>query len=232
MGQKKLIRFEEIKTFPNVLIYPDSIVGKWSEHFGNTHPVTLELACGKGDYTLALAERFPEENFIGVDIKGNRLWKGARTALDKPLYNAAFLQARIDHLDEYFAFSEVKEIWITFPDPFLRISKAKKRLTHARFLHIYHRILMPGGKIHLKTDSSELYHFTQEMIRENRCTLHKDIPDVYAQEAAPDILKEIKTFYEQRHLAEGRTIHYLQFTLPDALPPLPIKEKQYEQIHS
>lgn len=226
MGQKKLQRFEEITGFPNVLIYPENISGKWAHHFGNNHPVTLELACGKGEYTLGLARLFPQRNFIGVDIKGNRIWKGAKTALEEKLTNVAFLRVQIDKLDQYFAENEVEEIWITFPDPFLRLSKAKKRLTHIRFLHIYHRILISQGKINLKTDSPELYAFTKDMIEENHCRLLEDIPDVYAQNDVPEILN-IKTFYEKQHLKAGKTIRYLQFSLPSALPPLPVKKKDH-----
>ena len=217
MGQKKLARFAEIETFPNVLIYPEEMPGKWKNHFGNNNPVTLELACGKGEYTLGLSRLLPKENFVGVDIKGNRIWKGARTALDAGLKNVAFLRIQIDHITRYFAPGEIKEIWITFPDPFLRKSKAKKRLTHSGFLHLYHQILRPGGKIHLKTDSPELYAFTKEMIIENNCTLHTDLPDVY--EGETNEVLEIKTFYEKSHLKEGRTIRYLQFSLPEVLPP-------------
>lgn len=223
MGQKKLQRFEEITRFPNVLIYPENISGKWVHHFGNNNPLTLELACGKGEYALGLARLFPQQNFIGVDIKGNRIWKGAKTALEEKLTNVAFLRIQIDKLDEYFAFNEVQEIWITFPDPFLRASKAKKRLTHSRFLHIYNKVLKPGGKINLKTDSSELYAFTKEMITENHCRLLEDMPDVYTK-GANEILN-IRTFYEKQHLEAGKTIHYLQFDLPLELPPLPVKER-------
>lgn len=231
MGQKKLARFAEIETFPNVLIYPSNMQGQWKRHFDNNHPITLELACGKGDYTLGLARLFPKENFIGVDVKGNRIWKGARTALDEGLDNAAFLRTQIDHIVNYFAPGEVKELWITFPDPFLRESKAKKRLTHSRFLRLYHHLLQPGGKIHLKTDSSDLYAFTKEMIVENNCTLKEDIPNVYEGEIS-DVLK-IQTFYERNHLKEGRTIHYLQFTLPEVLPVSDlIKKSQHEPINS
>lgn len=225
MGQKKLIRFEEIKTFSNVLIYPQHMQGKWREHFGRSGAITLELACGKGDYTLELARRFPEENFIGVDIKGNRIWSGARTALDEGLGNVAFLRTSIDRLDSYFLPAEVKEIWITFPDPFLRASKAGKRLTHPRFLHLYHRVLQPGGLIHLKTDSPELYAFTREVIAENNCSLLKDIADVHGTDSGE--LLGIKTFYEKMHLENGRTIRYLQFTLPPVLPPLPVKKARH-----
>lgn len=224
MGQKKLQRFEEITHLSNVLIYPEDISGKWALHFGNDNPLTLELACGKGEYATGLAKLFPERNFIGVDIKGNRIWKGAKTALEEKLSNVAFLRIQIDQLDRYFARNEVQEIWITFPDPFLRASKAKKRLTHARFLHIYRRLLVPEGKIHLKTDSPELYAFTREMIEENHCRLLKDLPDVYA--VPVDKTLDIKTFYEKQHLEAGKTIRYLQFVLPDELPPLPGKERK------
>lgn len=222
MGHKKLIRFEEIKTFPNVLIFPEGMKSRWRDHFQNPHPITLELACGKGEYTLALARLFPERNFVGVDIKGNRIWKGAKTALEEKLPNVAFLRVQIDHIDTYFSTGAISDIWITFPDPFLRKSKAKKRLTHPRFLQLYQKILRPGGHIHLKTDSPELYAFTREVIRDNSCLLHRDVADVYA--AGPDTLLGIKTFYERMHLQEGRTIRYLEFSLPDKLPPVFLKK--------
>lgn len=225
MGQKKLIRFEEITTFPNVLIYPEDMPGRWAAHFGHAYPLTLELACGKGDYTLGLARCRPQENFIGVDVKGNRIWKGAKTALDEGLSNVAFLRTQIDHLDRYFAAGEVADIWITFPDPFLRQSRAKKRLTHPRFLHLYHRVLAPGGRIRLKTDSPELFAFTLEVIRETGCILHRRVEDVYA--APPEPLLRLQTFYEQMHLRAGRTIRYLEFSLPAVLPPLPPKKKAH-----
>lgn len=234
MGQKKLIRFEEIKSFPNVLSYPESPAVSitvapidWPHHFGNSHPLTLELACGKGDYTLGLARLYPQENFIGVDIKGNRIWKGARIALNEKLENVAFLRTQIDHLDHLFEPESVREIWITFPDPFLRQSKSKKRLTHPRFLHVYQRLLIPGGKIHLKTDSPELYEFTKEVIEENNCGLLRDIADVY--QAHTDPVLQIKTFYEQMHLQQGRIIRYLQFTLPETLPPIPLRHAQQDK---
>lgn len=228
MGQKKLIRFEEIKTFPNVFIFPKNMKGEWvASHFKNEHPLTLELACGKGEYTIEMARRFKDKNFIGVDIKGNRIWKGAKISLEEELDNAAFLRIQIDHIEEYFSEREVSDIWITFPDPFLRKSKAKKRLTHLRFLHHYKKILQPQGRIHLKTDSNELYKFTQEVIADNNCKLHKDISDVYASDHG-ELLK-IKTFYEKMHLADGRTIRYLEFSLPDTLPPLPLKKKIDEE---
>lgn len=215
MGQKKLQRFAEIETFPNVLIYPEGMKGQWAAFFRNDHPLTLELACGKGDYTLALARRFPGRNFLGVDLKGNRIWRGAKTALEEPLPNVAFLRTQIDKLDQYFAPGEIAELWITFPDPFLRKSKSKKRLTHPRFLQLYQPLLAPGASINLKTDSPELYEFTREVTAACNCTLLEDIPDVYALPEVPPLL-QIKTFYEGMHLSNGRTIRFLKFTLPDA----------------
>lgn len=215
MGQKKLQRFADIETFPNVLIYPEGMQGKWKEHFGNDQPVTLELACGKGDYALGLGRMFPERNFIGVDLKGNRIWRGAKTALDEQLANVGFLRTQIDHLQNYFAAGEVAEIWITFPDPFLRASKAKKRLTHPKFLAIYQPLLQPGATINLKTDSAELYNFTKIVIDAVGCGLQEDVADVYANpHSIPPVLK-IQTFYEGMHLADRRTIRYLRFTLPE-----------------
>src|SRR6266496_6106024 len=133
MGQKKLIRFEELKTFNNVLQFPQGIQGKWKEYFKNTNPIILELACGKGEYAVGLGQLYPSKNFIGVDLKGNRIWVGAKKALQNDLHNIAFLRTQIDQIAEYFSKNEVAEIWITFPDPQLRMSKAKKRLTHPKF---------------------------------------------------------------------------------------------------
>ncbi|RPE13315.1 tRNA (guanosine(46)-N7)-methyltransferase TrmB [Chitinophaga lutea] len=213
MGQKKLQRFAEIETFPNVLIYPQNMQGAWAKHFDNNNPLTLELACGKGDYTLGLARRYPAGNFLGVDLKGNRIWRGAKTALNEKLANVAFLRTQIEQLTDYFAPQEVTDIWITFPDPFLRQSKARKRLTHPRFLALYQQVLKPGGTINLKTDSAELYHFTQQVVAAVGCPVLEDIPDVYALDPVPELLR-IQTYYEGMHLADGRTIRFLKFTLP------------------
>ncbi|WP_341842436.1 tRNA (guanosine(46)-N7)-methyltransferase TrmB [Chitinophaga caseinilytica] len=215
MGHKKLQRFAEIETFPNVLIYPKDMPGKWNSHFGNSHPLTLELACGKGDYTLGLARKYPEENFMGVDLKGNRIWKGAKTAIDQNIANVAFLRTQIEQITDYFAPGEVKDIWITFPDPFLRQSKSKKRLTHPRFLALYQQLLGDGGTVNLKTDSTELYTFTKMVIARMGCRLITDVPDVYALSPVPELL-QIQTYYEGMHLADGRTIRFLKFALPAA----------------
>lgn len=213
MGHKKLIRFEEIKTFPNVFQYPEGMQGKWSDFFKNEHPVILELACGKGEYTIGLAEKYPDKNFIGLDLKGNRIWKGAKRAIQNKLENVAFIRTQIEMVADYFAANEVSEIWITFPDPQLRQSKAKKRLTHPRFLVEYEKILKPGGKIHLKTDSPDLYDFTKEVIDWCGLTLEQDIADVYATPELHDDLK-IKTYYESLNISGSNKIFYLCWTLP------------------
>jgi len=216
MAQKKLIRFAELKTFRNVLENPKDMPGKWNDFFVNKNPIILELACGKGEYAIGLAELFPEKNFIGVDLKGNRIWVGAKKALDQNLGNVAFLRTQIDKIDEHFAKEEVSEIWITFPDPQLRKSKAKKRLTHPKFLRQYLQILKPGGLIHLKTDSPDLYLFTKDVIELYGCTVLTDYHNVYALENVPDILK-IKTHYEKLDIAKSNRIHYLCFSLPQDL---------------
>src|SRR5688572_26187669 len=147
MGQKKLIRFAEIATFPNVLEHPSNMPGKWKDFFKNDNPIILELACGKGEYAVGLGSMYANKNFIGIDLKGNRIWAGAKKALAQNLNNVAFLRTQIDKLTDYFAPDEISEIWITFPDPQLRISRAKKRLTHPKFLRVYQQILKPEGKI-------------------------------------------------------------------------------------
>ena len=145
MGQKKLIRFAEIKTFPNVFQYPVGMQGKWKDVYKNDNPITLELACGKGEYAVGMGRLFPNDNFMGIDMKGNRIWVGAKTALAEGLQNVAFMRTHIDKITDYFLPGEIKNIWLTFPDPQLRISKAKRRLTHPKFLRLYQQILAPGG---------------------------------------------------------------------------------------
>jgi len=213
MGHKKLIRFRAIDNFTNVLQYPENMRGNWHTHFKNTNLVTLELACGKGEYSVNLGRQHNDRNYIGIDIKGNRMYAGAKIALDEGLANVAFLRIQIGQITEYFAPAEVYEIWIIFPDPFLRKGKAKNRLTHARFLYAYQQLLKPGGLIHLKTDSRELYDFTLETIGEEGCTIHENIADIYGQNKATGPLS-IQTFYEKSHLADGRTIYYVSFSLP------------------
>jgi len=214
MGQKKKIRFEAIHGFSNVRQYPENMAGNWSEFFGNDHPIILELACGKGEYSLGLGQAHPEINYIGVDIKGNRIYHGAKKALDLGLGNIAFLRAPITRLTTYFAPREIQEIWIIFPDPFLRESRAKNRLTHPRFLSLYQELLPPGARIHLKTDSEALYRFTLETLEDQKAIIHEQVFDIYAEGRAHGPLA-IQTFYEKMHLEDNRKIKYISFTLPE-----------------
>lgn len=217
MGHKKLIRFEEIKGFKNVLQYPEDMKNKWKSFFPHPYPITLELACGKGEYTLGLSRLYPTRNFIGVDIKGNRIWKGAKTALEEGLENAAFLRTHIDKIEQYFAEGEVEEIWITFPDPQLRWSHMKKRLTHPKYLRKYKNILQKNGKIHLKTDSPDLFHFTMKVIEMYELPLFEHCDNVYAQESISEEL-QIKTYYESLDIAGKNRVHYICFGLKNDLP--------------
>ena len=229
MGQKKLARFAAIKTYHNVLQYPEGMAGKWNEFFHNNYPITLELACGKGEYSTGLGKEHKDRNFIGVDVKGNRIYIGAKKAIAEKLDNVAFLRTQIGQLTQYFLPGEVAEIWIIFPDPFLREGKAKNRLTHPRFLSLYQKVLRPGSRIHLKTDSKELYDFTLESIAETGCTIHEDIADIYGRGKATGPLA-IQTFYEGMHLKEGRTIYYISFSLPETAIVLPPKKKKEAEM--
>lgn len=237
MGQKKLVRFAEIETFPNVLQYPDDIKGNWGQFFKNDNNITLELACGKGEYATGLGKLYPKKNFIGVDLKGNRIWVGAKKALQEKLDNVAFLRTQIDMIGNYFDQKEVSEIWITFPDPQLRLSKIKKRLTHPKFLRMYQQFLIPGASIHLKTDSPVLYHFTKLVIDMYACKLLTDMEDIKnAPETVPEL--RIKTHYESLDIAQSQKVHYLCFSLPDSLAgtekdvELKEKLKEYERAAS
>ncbi len=229
--RNKLQKFAELLTFPNVYENFDvkqpaltqfgkeevALQGKWNEkHFKAQHPITLELACGRGEYTLALARRYPNRHFIGVDVKGARIWKGARIALEEKLENAAFLRTRIECLHYFFAPGEVDEIWITFPDPFPRKSKANRRLSSAFFLDIYRKILRPGGLIHLKTDDPGLYEFSLETWQQTPdLQIHYAHEDIYARELPfPELA--IRTYYEEMHLKDGRKIKYLRGSLGKA----------------
>ncbi len=226
--RNKLLKFAEILSFPNVYENFDSsnpglagengeeveLRGKWAEHhFKNNNPITLELACGKGEYTLGLAGAFPERNFIGVDIKGARIWRGAKTALEEGISNAAFLRTRIEQIALFFEPNEVDEIWITFADPFLKEGKANRRLTAQNFLNRYKTILKKGGLIHLKTDDPTLYEFTLDTLAAQsdfQLLYHDD--DIYSKPLPMHEL-EFKTFYEKQHLAVGKTIKYVRFQL-------------------
>lgn len=213
MGQKKLQRFAEIRTFRNVLEYPLHMQGKWASFFNNDHPISLELACGKGEYAVGLGIMYPKKNFIGIDLKGNRMWVGAKKALQEGLENVAFVRSQIDKIDQYFEPDEVSDIWITFPDPQLRTSRAKKRLTHPYFLRLYQKFLKQNGKINLKTDSPDLYHFTKLVINFHELEIIEDNDNVYGKELIADELK-IQTYYESLDIAKSKKIHYLQFRLP------------------
>ena len=222
MAQRKLHKFAEITTFPNViaLLYKDvqqelPLKGKWhSEYFKNNNPIVLELGCGKGEYTVGLAKKHPNKNFIGVDIKGNRLWRGAKTAIEDKMLNVAFVRTRIDFIEACFEKNEVDEIWITFPDPQPQQPREKKRLTNQRFLNKYKNILKPAGIIHLKTDSKPLWEYTLEVVKENNhkllCStdnLYKDTSGIFAEAAS------ISTYYETLFMGKGFDICYLQFQL-------------------
>ena len=225
MGQKKLQRFADIKNFSNVLEYPVAMQGKWNSFFKNDNPIVLELACGRGEYTVGLSALFSEKNFIGVDVKGNRMYIGAKKCLEANINNAAFLRTQITLLTDYFNPAEVDEIWITFPDPQLRTSKAKKRLTHPAFLRLYQQILQPNGCIHLKTDSPKLYAFTKQVIEMYQLLLVEDCNDVYASNPSESL--SIKTHYEALDIAGSNTIYYLQFQLPTTITNL---DEQLQQL--
>jgi len=218
MAQKKLQRFSDIKNFSNVLEYPGDIKGKWNFFFKNSNPIILELACGRGEYTVGLSKLFPEKNFIGVDVKGNRIYIGAKKCLEEDIANAAFLRTQITLLPDYFNEGEVSEIWITFPDPHLRTSKAKKRLTHPRFLRLYQQILKPDGYLHLKTDSPKLYDFTKKVIELYKLILVEDCNNVYANDPSESL--KIKTHYEALDIAGSNKIYYLKFRLPLIVPDI------------
>lgn len=216
MGKAKLVKFEAIRHMDNVYENNPIHKGQWAKgHFNNNQPIVLELACGKGDYARGLAQVFPDKNFIGVDIKGNRLFTGANLARQHNLNNVAFIRTQIDHLDQYFEKDEVDEIWITFPDPFLKDSRHKKRLTSKKFIEVYRQFLKPSGVVNLKTDSPQLYAYTKEVISELKLTVIKDYSDVYAMEKQETELYGIQTYYEKMHLKDNRTIHFISFQIDE-----------------
>lgn len=211
MARKKLHRYAELSSLPNVFHHPSKMKGKWrSDYFKNDNPITLELACGRGAYTLGLAQKFPGHNLLGVDAKGDRIWKGAKAALALQLQNVAFVRGHIEWLADFFEQDEVEEIWITFPEPHPKRSKAKSRLTSPRFLHVYRQILCGNGLVHFKTDDQALFDYTLETLEAERCLVHRVIADVHRADLADDVIK-LQTTYEARFLAEGRTIKYLCF---------------------
>lgn len=217
MGKNKLSKFAQMEGYPHVFQYPWARIsqesfplkGKWRDgFFKNDNPIVLELGCGKGEYAVGLAERFPDKNFIGIDIKGARMWTGAKDSLEKGMRNVAFLRTEIELLEHFFAEGEVDEIWITFPDP--QMKKVTKRLTGTPFIERYLKVLRPEGLLHLKTDSPFLYTYTKAMVELNKFPILEMTDDLYAGEVVSDIL-DIKTYYEQQWLARGLTIKYILF---------------------
>lgn len=221
MGKDKLRKFRENETFACLLQPPfesifgadHPIKGHWGrDFFRNDRPIVLELGCGKGEYTVALAERDPSRNYLGIDIKGARMWRGAKTATERGLANVGFLRTRIEFIGSLFAEGEVSEIWITFPDPQLKTRRAGKRLTSPLFLTRYARLLAADGRIHLKTDSKHLYGYTKAVIDRFGLPLEADVPDLYGSGCADETLS-VKTAYESRFLEMGLPITYLRFGL-------------------
>ena len=227
MSKDKLRRFKELGQFDRVfqprieeINNKDySLKGKWKQEvFHNSHPLVLELGCGKGEYTIGMARHFPGKNFIGIDIKGARMWKGAKASHDEKIINSAFLRTRIELIASFFAPGEVDEIWITFPDPQPTERRKKKRLTSPGFLNFYQAFMIDGGIVHLKTDSNPLYDYTLKLLNDNNLEILFKTTDLYHSDIVDDIL-DIKTFYEKKFLETGSNINYLKFLLKK-FPPL------------
>lgn len=217
MGKNKLQKFDDMNSYPHVFQYPYAVLkekefplkGKWNtDFFHNDNPVVLEIGCGKGEYAVGLATGNPDKNYIGIDIKGARMWTGARDSLEQGLKNVAFVRTRIEMINAFFAPGEIAEIWITFPDP--QMQKVRKRLTSTRFMELYNRILVPGGIVHLKTDSLFLYTYTSEMIKANRLPLLIGTADLYHSDVRTEV-PPIRTYYEQQWLEREIPIKYLRF---------------------
>ena len=245
MGKGKLAKFAEMETFSNVFQYPFSVVdnvpfemkGHWREqYFKNNHPGVLELGCGKGEYTVELARLYPEMNFIGVDIKGARMWTGAKQALEAGLKNVAFLRTNIEIIDRFFAESEVQEIWLTFSDP--QMKNAHKRLTSTFFLNRYRKFLVDGGIVHLKTDSNFLFTYTTCMVKENKLPVVFSTEDLYHTEGLDEEthkILSIQTYYESMWIERGLNIRYMKFLLPQqgelVEPEVDIPLDDYRSYH-
>ena len=240
MGKNKLKKFAEMETLQCVFQYPFArlqnesfpLRGKWNqEYFHNSNPIVLELGCGKGEYAVGLASRFPDKNYIGIDCKGARMWTGATQATTLGLSNVAFLRTDIELINSFFAENEVSEIWITFPDP--QMKKVRKRLTGTRFLGLYRNILCDGGLVHLKTDSPFLYTYTHALVQGNNFVTDIDTDNLYSSDIVDDIL-DIKTYYERQWLSRGLTIKYIKFHLPqegDLIEPdIEIEEDTYRSF--
>ncbi len=222
MGKNKLRKFSELETFERVF-QPDFeeffrkdffLKGKWAKDvFKNSNPIILELGCGKGEYTVSQAVMHPEKNFIGIDIKGARMWRGAKTAKEKGLVNVAFLRIRIEFVEAFFSDGEIEELWITFPDPQLKTRRSKKRLTGPTFLNNYRKFMVDKGIVHLKTDNDLLYNYTHNIARTNGLEILKETNDLYKSDILDETLA-IKTYYEKQFLAKGSNINYIAFRLP------------------
>ena len=221
MGSKnKLKRFNENETFTNV-IQPSreevldnfSFKGKWHSFFKNTHPIVIELGCGKGEYTIDLAKKNPDKNFIGIDIKGARFWRGAKTALEDNLGNVAFVRTQIELVDFIFDKGEVDEIWITFPDPQIKYKRTKHRMTNHAFLKKYDHILKKDGVINLKTDSEFMHGYTLGLLHGEGHEVLYSNHNVYKQEGSPEEVTSIQTFYESQYLEQNKAITYIRFKI-------------------
>lgn len=222
MGKNKLRKWAEMEDYAHVIQprFEDvfkkdhELKGKWKEDFfGNDNPLILELGCGKGEYTIGMARRFPGKNFLGIDIKGARIWRGAKTASMDSIGNVGFIRTRVELIESFFGRDEVDEIWITFPDPQLKKRRNKKRLTGARFINLYSSFLKEKGLIHLKTDSRELYDYTMRLIKENDMEILSNTSNLHAEKDVDDILT-IRTHYEQIFLDAGKNITYIRFRPP------------------
>ena len=237
-----MAKFADMETYENVFQYPYSVMehvpfemkGYWHEqYFHNDHPIVLELGCGKGEYTIGLAQQYPDVNFIGVDIKGARMWTGATQALNEGLKNVAFLRTNIEIIDRFFAPDEVQEIWLTFSDP--QMKNPRKRLSSTFFLNRYRQFLQDRGIIHLKTDSNFLFTYTTYMVDRNHLPLIARTEDLYAEAEAHPEASSIQTYYEQMWLARGLNIRYMQFQLPQEgtleEPDIEIELDDYRSYH-
>lgn len=245
MGKGKLAKFAEMETFNNVFQYPYSVIdnvpfemkGKWREEFfKNDNPIVLELGCGKGEYAVGMARMFPNINFIGVDIKGARMWTGAKAAIEEGLPNVAFLRTNIEIIDRFFTDGEVQEIWLTFSDP--QMKNERKRLTSTYFMERYRRFLVDGGLIHLKTDSNFLFTYTKEMVKENKLEVEMCTDDLYHATDLDEGTKSIwgiRTYYESMWLERGLNIKYIKFKLPKegtlTEPDVEIEYDDYRSYH-
>ncbi len=240
MGKNKLQKFDDMSAYPHVFQYPFAVLkeqgfemkGKWGkEFFKNDNPIVLELGCGKGEYAVGLARKYPNKNFIGVDIKGARMWTGAKASHEEGLTNVAFLRTSIELIHHFFAAGEVSEIWITFPDP--QMKKVNKRLTSTRFMQLYLQMLRPAGLIHLKCDSNFLFTYTSEMVKANSFKVEYCTEDLYHSDMQDEVLLSIQTYYEQQWMDRGIPIKYIKF-IPEHRDPFiePDVEIEYDSYRS